>query len=590
MILRGLLLVVSLVWSLSGQLVRGEDRPGTETQSAKPRIPAVPEVSPTPTKPTPTKIATFSIVAVDPQTGVVGAAVASKYPAVGKVVPYVKAGVGAFCTQHYHKPEFGPQALSLLEQGSTPEAVLQTLIANDKQRDLRQLAIIDMKGRAANLNPTAAPGDSRYWGGMTGRYYACQGNTLAGRDVITAMGKAYEETPGSLADKLVAALLAADQVGGDHRGRLAAGIRVAKPGVEGNWLELDVDESSNAVEELVAKYTELKHEAKGDAFQSSAPRSPLAPVDLIFDTDMGNDIDDALALGVIHALQSRGECRLLAVTLSKDNEYAAPYVDLVNTFYGRGNIPIGVVRNGKTPEDSPYIRVPATAMDEGRLRYPHDLKSGKDAPEAVQVLRETLAKAADGSVTVVVVGFSTNLARLLESPADKISPLNGVDLVKAKCRELVMMAGMFTAEGRHKEYNVFIDLAAARKVYADWPTPLVTSGFEIGRAIKYPAASIEQDYRYVPHHPLAEAYGLYQKMPYDRETWDLTSVLYAVRPARGYFGLSPEGTITVDEAEVTQFAAGESGRHRYLTVTPEQIAQVREALVQLASQPPAGSR
>jgi len=585
MIVRGLLVLVPLLWCLSGRNVMGEDRAatGNRVRSSGDR-PAhdQPEV--------PTKIATFSIVAVDPETGVVGAAVASKYPAVGKVVPYVKAGVGAFCTQHYHNPAFGPLALEKLAEGKTPEVVLRELIEKDKQRDLRQLAIVDMKGRAANLNPTAAPGDSRYWGGMTGRFYACQGNTLAGRDVITAMGRAFEETEGSLADRLLAALLAADRVGGDHRGRLAAGIRVAKPGVEGNWLELDVDESNDAVEELVAKYTELQHEAKGAAFQKSPPASPLVPIDLIFDTDMGNDIDDALALGVIHALQSRGECRLLAVTVSKDHESAGPYVDLVNTFYGRGSTPIGVVKNGKTPEDSAYIRVPAQAMDDGRLRYPHDLKSGKDAPDAVQVLRETLARAKDGSVTIVVVGFSTNLARLLESGADKISPLNGVELVKAKCRELVMMAGMFTAEGRHKEYNVFIDLPAARKVYADWPTPIVTSGFEIGRAIKYPAVSIEQDFRYVPHHPLAEAYGLYQKMPYDRETWDLTSVLYAVRPNRGYFGLSPAGTITVDEAEVTQFAEAETGRHRYLTVTPEQIVQVREALIQLASQPPAGSR
>src|SRR5262245_15901241 len=76
-----------------------------------------------------------------------------------------------------------------------------------------------------------------------------------------------------------------------------------------------------------------------------------APVRLIFDTDMGNDIDDALALGVIHALQSRGECELLAVTLSKDNAYAAPFIDLVNTFYGRARIPVGAVRNGKTPEE-----------------------------------------------------------------------------------------------------------------------------------------------------------------------------------------------------------------------------------------------
>ena len=310
-------------------------------------------------------------------------------------------------------------------------------------------------------------------------------------------------------------------------------------------------------------------------------------VRLIFDTDMGNDIDDALALGVIHALQSRGECELLAVTLSKDNEFAAPFVDLVNTFYGRANIPIGVVRAGKTPEDSKYIRIPSEARSEnGKQRYPHRLLSGKDAPEAVGLMRQTLVAQPDGSVVIAVVGFSTNLARLLESSADVHSPLAGRELVSRKCRLLVMMAGMFGGTKLQKEYNVYIDLAAAKKVFADWPTPLVTSGFEIGQAIKYPASSIERDFLYVPHHPLREAYALYQKMPYDRETWDLTAVLYAVRPNHGYFGLSQPGTIGVDEQEITQFAPSETGRQRFLTVTPEQIIRVKEALVQLTSQPP----
>jgi inosine-uridine nucleoside N-ribohydrolase len=277
------------------------------------------------------------------------------------------------------------------------------------------------------------------------------------------------------------------------------------------------------------------------------------------------------------------------VTLSKDNEFAAPYVNLVNTFYGRGSVPIGVVKGGKTPEDSKYIRVPSEAAgDDGRQRYPHHLRSGKEAPEAVGLIRKTLADQPDGSAVIVVVGFSTNLARLLESPADASSPLAGTDLAARKCRLLVMMAGMFSDPGRQKEYNVYVDLDAAKKVFAQWPTQIVASGFEIGRAIKYPASSIEHDFGYVKHHPLREAYELYQKMPYDRETWDLTAVLYAVRPDRGYFGLSPAGTIRVDDQAITQFGPSENGRHRYLTVTPEQIARVREALVQLVSQPPGG--
>ena len=208
--------------------------------------------------------ATFSIVAVDPQLNICGAAVASKYPAVGKVVPHVRAGVGGFCTQHHHVPAWGKTALDLLEQGTRPEMVLAELLRNDGQPELRQLAIVDMKGRTAVHNPTAAPENSRYWAAMTGRYYCCQGNTLTGREVIVAMAKAYEETKGSLADRLMAALTAGDCAGGDHRGRLAAGIRVVKDDIDGHWFELYVDESNNAVDELVKKYARLRHEAKGE--------------------------------------------------------------------------------------------------------------------------------------------------------------------------------------------------------------------------------------------------------------------------------------------------------------------------------------
>ncbi len=224
--------------------------------------------------------ATFSIVAADPETGVCGAAVASKYPAVGKVVPYVRAGVGAFCTQHWHNPAWGEKALDLLQQGNSPEAVLAELLRDDPRQGKRQLAIIDAQGRAVNRNPGRADPSGAYWGGMTGRYYACQGNTLTGREVIEAMARAYEETRGSLADRLMAALLAADCAGGDHRGRLAAGIRVAKRGVEGYWLELQVEKSDDAVIELAREYAQLKHEAKGDwpgarlPFQHPCPNRP----------------------------------------------------------------------------------------------------------------------------------------------------------------------------------------------------------------------------------------------------------------------------------------------------------------------------
>ena len=178
-----------------------------------------------------------------------------------------------------------------------------------------------------------------------------------------------------------------------------------------------------------------------------------APLPVIFDTDMGNDIDDALALAMLHAFASRGEVRLLAVTVSKDNPWAAEYVRLVDEYYGRGAIPVGIVHDGKTPEDGHYVR----QICERHGRHPHPAK----IPDAVQLLRKTLARAQDGSVSMIQVGFSTNLARLLTSGPDRNSTLNGRELVKKKVRSLTVMAGDFATA--KPEYNVKIDVPAARE-------------------------------------------------------------------------------------------------------------------------------
>ena len=308
-----------------------------------------------------------------------------------------------------------------------------------------------------------------------------------------------------------------------------------------------------------------------------------APVRLIFDTDMGNDVDDAIALAMIHALESRGEAKLLAVTITKDNRWAAPFIDLMNTFYGRSGIPIGMVRDGKTPEDSNMIRRPAEhKRGDGSFVYPHRLLDGHEAPEAVGLLRRVLAREVDGGVVIVQVGFSTNLARLLDSKADESSALSGLDLVKRKVRLLSIMGGAFP-DGK-PEYNIETDIPAAKKLFAEWPGTIVTSGYEIGNKILYPAASILKDYNYATDHPLAEAYRDYMKMPYDRPMWDPTATLYAVRPDA--FSLSATGVITVDDKGRTHFAADANGRHRYLIATPEQNAAALRSIIQLASRPP----
>lgn len=313
------------------------------------------------------------------------------------------------------------------------------------------------------------------------------------------------------------------------------------------------------------------------------------PVKLIFDTDMGNDCDDVLALGVIHALQTRGHCELLAVTTTKDHPLCAAFVDCINTFYGRGDIPIGVVRNGMAKEEGRFLKL-AAAKENGEFIYPHDLLSGDDAPEAVGLLRKTLAAHPDGSVVMVQVGFSTNLARLMESKADDVSPLDGMELIRKKISLLSIMAGGFElVKGKpFLEYNVAIDPPSATKIIAGWPTPIVFSGHEIGMMTPYPAWSILQDYHYVKHHPLAEAYILYNPPPHNRPCYDLTSVLYAVFPEREYFNLSPPGTVSVEGKGLTPFKADPAGKHRFMLMTKEQIIRTTETLVQLSSQPPAG--
>lgn len=326
--------------------------------------------------------------------------------------------------------------------------------------------------------------------------------------------------------------------------------------------------------------------------QNHSAASQARPVPLIFDTDMGNDIDDALALAMIHALQARGECRLLGVAVSKDNPYAPACVDLLNTFYGRGDIPIGVVRDGVTPEPGNYAPLLVNARrDDGRPLFPRTTKAMDDYAEAVAMLRRLLAAAEDRSVTVVMVGFSTNMARLLDSPADAVSHLDGRRLFERKVSRVVMMAADFSERAQSnptfdsREYNVYMDIASARGFIADCPSPIIFSGFEVGASILYPAASIERDYRWSDSHPVAMGYRHFKRMPYDRPSWDLTAVLEAVRPERGYFGLSSPGRAEVSEDGRVRFIADANGKHRYLTVDAVQREVVRTLLVELASQP-----
>lgn len=312
------------------------------------------------------------------------------------------------------------------------------------------------------------------------------------------------------------------------------------------------------------------------------------PVKIIFDTDIGNDVDDVLALAMLHALQTRGICDLLAVTITKPDELAGLFVDAVNTFYGRPGIPIGFTHAGLSNEPSKFLPL-VTTKDNEHFRFPHTLLRSSDAPEATQLLRFILSRQPDDSVVLVQVGYFSNFAALLNTPGDTNSPLTGLELVKKKVKLLSVMAGAFQtidADNHYLEFNVCSDIPSAKKLVAEWPTPIVWSGFEVGYAIKYPAQSIDGDYDYVLHHPVSESYRLYLPMPYDRPTWDPTATLYAICPDRGYFSLSQPGRVSIENDGFTRFIPSKGGRDRFLIVNEFQIERLKEAMAQLASQPP----
>jgi inosine-uridine nucleoside N-ribohydrolase len=294
----------------------------------------------------------------------------------------------------------------------------------------------------------------------------------------------------------------------------------------------------------------------------------FAALPVIFDTDMGNDVDDALALAMLHSLTDRGECELIGVTLTNSNSSAVPYIRMMNRFYGRAALPVGAaVKDLKGGNGDGYMAAALKAMHSG--------SSNASAEPAPIVLRRLL-RASKDKVVIVQTGFSTNLAALLESEDD-------IDLVKAKVALVVAMAGNF-ADGA-PEYNVKIDAGSAKAVFEHWPGPIVFSGFEIGRDLLFPAAVIERDFTWANPHPAAESYRAYKKMPYDRPTWDLTAVLEAVRPDRGYFSRSENGTVTVDPDGKTHFAAGKGDR-QYLRLDPAKHAEILSVLELLSSEPP----
>jgi inosine-uridine nucleoside N-ribohydrolase len=214
---------------------------------------------------------------------------------------------------------------------------------------------------------------------------------------------------------------------------------------------------------------------------------------------------------------------------------------------------------------------------DGAPVYSHGIHKLNDTAEVTALIRNAFTAQQDQNSVVIVGGPANNLVKVLDLPGAK-------ELISQKVRVLAVAGGAYP-DGP-PEFNIKTDIAAAKTLFADWPTPIVASGYEIGDALRFPAASIEKDFAWTPAHPVVDAYRAYKPMPYDAPTWDMAAALYAARPEEGYFKLSEPGTIRVMDDGHTKFTPSPDGKHRYLILDPGQKERIIRMYTEMASAKP----
>jgi purine nucleosidase len=318
--------------------------------------------------------------------------------------------------------------------------------------------------------------------------------------------------------------------------------------------------------------------------QSSLQARPAPGI--IFDSDLGNGIDAVLALALLYGLDTKGDIRAVAMSVSRNDLAAAGFAEAVGKFYAAGGfsraMAVGMITEGKPQPATPMVvNTLARKNAEGKPVYTHSIEHVNDTAEVGALLRNAFTAQHDENGIMVCAGPATNLAQLLAVPGAK-------DVLQRKCRMLVIAAGVFS-EGS-PDPHVTADIAAAKKVFSEWPGQIVAVGQEIGKEVLFPGESIEKDFAYTPEHPIADAYRAYGTMPYDASTWDMAAVLYAARPKETFFKTSEAGTITIGDDGRTTFRPAANGQHRYLTLNATEKERLVKTYRELASTKPVPRR
>ncbi|HEY4154181.1 MAG TPA: nucleoside hydrolase [Puia sp.] len=310
-------------------------------------------------------------------------------------------------------------------------------------------------------------------------------------------------------------------------------------------------------------------------FQNAQGQQQAAyPAGIIFDSDMGPDYDDVGAITLLHAFADEGKIKILATMASTRYDHVAAVLNVFNTYFRRSEIPIAVPRqNGLLLRDWQHW------TDTLVLKYPHSIKTNAEVPEPVDLYRKILSASADTAISIVTVGFLTNLAALLKSPPDKYSALDGYDLVKKKVKRLVSMGGKFPS-GR--EFNIDQDAASSIYTYSHWPTDVWFSGFEIGEKIKTGLPLIRRES--IRHSPVKDVFRICIPMAAEdsagRKSWDETAVLVAANGYSPYYTLQ-KGRIRIAADGSDSWDESGSGQYRLVErEDPEKVRQVINGLIQ----------
>jgi inosine-uridine nucleoside N-ribohydrolase len=298
------------------------------------------------------------------------------------------------------------------------------------------------------------------------------------------------------------------------------------------------------------------------------------PVPIIFDSDIGPDYDDVGAITMLHAFADSGEAKILATVASDKYPNAAAVLSVFNTYFKRPNIPIGIVKgNGVNLSDEQHWSDTLVA------KYPHKIKSNDEAEDAVTVYRKVLSQQPDNSVTIVTVGFLTNLANLMNSKPDKYSPLDGTTLIHKKVKRLVSMAGRFP-EG--KEFNVFMDSTSSQIVFSKWPSEVIFSGFEIGEKIKTGLPLVQNNA--IQNSPVKDVFRICLPLAEEdhngRSSWDETAVLVAVKGFEPYYSIESGSIIVNDDGSNSWDKDGNNQFYLVEKLPHEQVQQLINNLIQ----------